>query len=108
MPPGNDECGNECPEGEASNGCYCNDCPVKQSEDDFKSIVSDELNEKLKSESGKYRFESLVDAVLNILDLEDLPKPERTIKTHRLINILKSERNRIERINRFNESASEK
>lgn len=101
MPPGNDECGNKCPEGEKSNG-FCGECPVKEAEDNFKEFVANDLKEKLKQDWQKYSFDSLYRTVLDVLDFEDLPKSERTIKTNCLVNILKSARNRIERIDRFN------
>lgn len=103
MPPENDDCGNECPNGEAKSNGFCEDCPVKEANDEFKELATAELEEKLKGEWQKYGFDNLLETVYDILEISrNLERKYWTVKTDRLVSILEGVKSRIERIDEFN------
>ena len=95
-------CGND--EAEKA-GATCDSCPVKEAEDNFRDYSTAALDNNPNTKAGwkKYGFDALRQSVEEIAELEDLPRGERTVKTHRLIQAFQSARNRQDRINREND-----
>lgn len=101
-----DDCGEVCGEtGETLIG-FCDDCKVKCEKDSFRDLTETALKEKFKNK--KYpSFEDLEANLHLLLDLEDMPRSERSVKTHRLLQILNGERSRKKRIELRNQQESE-
>jgi len=103
-----DDCPATCAEGEQTGpNTFCGECPVKTSIDGFKDYCSELLENLCPTTWRKYGFDSLKRTVEEISSLEDMPRTDRTIITHRLIGELAAARNRFERISRENEKPTE-
>lgn len=97
-----------CAEGEQTRpNTFCDECPVKISIDGFKDYCEETLEKTCPAKWRKYGFDSLKRTVEEISSLEDMPRNERTIITHRLIGELSAARSRFEKISRENEKPTE-
>jgi len=102
-----DDCPATCAEGEETKGSFCQECPVKLASDGFKDFCEESLEKACQNEWRKYGFGALKRAVEEISSLEDMPRGDRTLITHRLIGELAAARQRFDKISRENEKPAE-
>jgi hypothetical protein len=88
-----DECPRVCAAG-LEDGSGCLSCPVKEARKDLEATLAEDLGDLAKS----YSINSLVSQVIDVSEIEETD----SIKTAALSRILKSERNRLERIDAWN------
>lgn len=69
---------------------------------EFEAALVETLDEKLGAAWKKYGLNSLLQTVVDISEIAETDKRGWEVKTDRLVRILKSERLRIEKIERWN------
>jgi hypothetical protein len=103
-----DDCPATCAEGEeVKKGTFCDECPVKTAKDGFRDYCEETLENVCPGHWRKFGFDSLKRTVEEISSLEGMPRVERSLITHRLIQELAAARNRFEKISRQNEKETE-
>jgi hypothetical protein len=100
--PAFDECGDICGSSGNVKAGYCDTCPVKEAEAAFKEDCMGWLDQRAGSCWQNYGFDHLLATVLNVINLEDLPSSQISVKAGRLQRAVSSERNRIKRIDAWN------
>jgi hypothetical protein len=80
----------------------CDEC--RQEKEDFEENLKTALTEQTGDKWRAYDLRSLLQTVIDVSDISGAPemRPGWTIKTDKLVQILKQERARIERIERYN------
>ncbi|HEX8637736.1 MAG TPA: hypothetical protein VF692_06725 [Pyrinomonadaceae bacterium] len=89
---------------------FCDECPVKECRDNFReyTITALENNPTTRGIWRKYGFNTLKHAVEEISSLRELPRSERSIKTHRLIQEFEAAKARQKRIDEENSKPTER
>lgn len=103
MDPAFDECGEICGESGKPQIFYCESCPMKTAQENFESSCTEWLDERAPEVWKKYGFNKLLAAVLDAMRFETLTPENQTAATGKLVRILNGERNRIKRIDAWNE-----
>lgn len=98
-----DDCPTVCGNGEEIEKGVCEDCPVKQAEENFRNYAEERLETVCQGKWQKYGFDLLKKTVEAVAEYEDTPESERSLKTHRLVQVFQSSRNRFQKIIRENE-----
>jgi hypothetical protein len=101
-----DDCPLFCPAG-YENGSECESCPVKEARADLDEGLSENLSTLLKENSARYPMNRLIGQVIDVSEMADVDASDRTIITDKLVRILKSERNRLDRIDSWNRRQSQ-
>ncbi len=103
LAPNYDECPTICGETEEPCKKFCEFCPVKDIEDDFKSEAINELNERAK-DWQKWGFENLmrnVQLAAHFYNSDKLNRSSWTLKTERIVNAYENEVNRVKRVDEW-------
>jgi len=104
LEPSFSDCPSLCPDDieNTRDGRYCETCPRYEAEIEFKEQCEHYLQERTGDQWRKYGFKNLLNAVLDVRDLKGLPRNKLTAITGDLLNILESERGKMERIDEWN------
>lgn len=100
-----DDCPDRCPidyENKKPEGGFCEDCPIAEIQAEYKALLLDEL---ASIKQSKWSADYLRRLVFEVMDIEK-SDVELTESAERLVGILRSERMRIERIERWNKRQS--
>lgn len=95
-----DDCGSVCGQTQKPSGEFCGGCPIMKADKRFRKETHAALDEKPGAEWKEYGFDFLQTTLFAVMDLED--EPDLFVGTEILVNILKNERNKIERVERQN------
>lgn len=101
LAPNYDDCGNVCGETDELRRGFCDDCPIKLAEAEFIDNLTEQLDKRCPNDWRQFSIESLRQTVVEVMRLEK-SNAELTITSDVLINIVNSERNKMERIDRYN------
>lgn len=107
MDPNYDECGEWCGDKQEPQNFYCDECPMKAASDAFECEAIERLQTRAKDHWQKYGFDLLLQTVLDVMKIEQLPSAHITAKCGRLIAAKNSEVTRRKRLDAWNEKTKE-
>jgi hypothetical protein len=114
LEPDYDLCPNICGEAQAQGlktvrkNSLCGDCPRREAKENFFEQSEFFLNEQIGKGWRKYGLKNLYHAVLETFGLESFDQNFLTLTAKRMVDVLLNERQRMERIERWNEKQNRK
>lgn len=102
LPPNFDNCPSYCPDSKERLFSLCATCPKRELSDGFREACEGYLNERIGEGWKRYGFNTLHRTVLDTLDL-DRNGGELTTTASRCVAILQSERDKMRRIDEWNQ-----
>jgi hypothetical protein len=98
LPPGFDDCPGVCRnEDDKPRSEFCESCPRAELQDEFRERLLFFLNERLGKRWERYGYDVLLQTLSDTLEIEGNEDVRLTTPTARLVQILNSERSKIER-----------
>ena len=96
-----DNCPEECPKAALIFSLhrfkFCGECPQKKAKDNFKRAAEEFFKQRL-GPGKKYAFDDLLSVLYQVMNAEEKPKAEMSVKTYTLLGVYLQEKNRKQRI----------
>ena len=107
MDPVYNECGEWCGDKQEPQSFYCDDCPMKEAQKTFECEAIEWLQTRAEDQWQKYGFDLLLQTVLDVMKIEQLPLDKITAKCGKLIAAKNSEVTRKKRVDAWNEKTKD-